>query len=132
MRVYEDAIDDDEPLVTRADHIRIVGPAIDDRALSIQPTGRTTQHSGRAGVAASEQDSTIQLWGESDQSTLADLRVGVVGCGGVGSTASGSGHRKMSTMRPRIPSFAANAGTYRMVSIPRKMMRRHVIHRLSA
>jgi hypothetical protein len=36
-------------------------------------------------VDASEQDSTIQLWGRADQSTLGDLRVGVVGCGGVGS-----------------------------------------------
>jgi hypothetical protein len=85
MRVYEDAIDDGEPVVTRADRVRIVGPAVDDSAFSIQPTGRTAQHGVSPSVDARVQDSTIQLWGEADQSTLADLRVGVVGCGGVGS-----------------------------------------------
>jgi hypothetical protein len=36
-------------------------------------------------VATDEQDSTLQLWGSDGQELLADLTVGVVGCGGVGS-----------------------------------------------
>lgn len=85
MRVYEDARDGDEPVVTHADYVRIVGPAADDRALRIQSTGRTTQRGADQSVDARKQDSTIQLWGKADQSTLGNLRVGVVGCGGVGS-----------------------------------------------
>ncbi|WP_424016278.1 ThiF family adenylyltransferase (plasmid) [Halorientalis pallida] len=85
MRVYEPTRDESkEPAVTRADRIRFVGPAMDGPALSIQETGR------RSGVDLSrvndaEQDSSIQLWGEDGQAVLADLTVGIVGCGGVGS-----------------------------------------------
>jgi hypothetical protein len=85
MRVYEDARHDDEPVVTHADRVRIVGPTLDDSALSIQPTRRSASRGEGPSVDDKEQDSTIQLWGEADQATLADLRVGVVGCGGVGS-----------------------------------------------
>jgi len=88
MRVYEDARHDDDPIVTHADCVRIVGPTVNGRALSIQPTGRTAQRSADLSVDDNEQDSTIQLWGEADQATLADLRVGIVGCGGVGSILS--------------------------------------------
>jgi hypothetical protein len=88
MRVYEDARHDDAPIVTHADCVRIVGPTVNGRALNIQPTGQTDQSSADSSVDANEQDSTIQLWGKTDQATLADLRVGIVGCGGVGSILS--------------------------------------------
>lgn len=88
MRVYEGARHDDDPIVTHADCVRIVGPTVNGRALSIQPTGRTAQRSADLSVDDNEQDSTIQLWGEADQATHADLRVGIVGCGGVGSILS--------------------------------------------
>lgn len=88
-RVYEPATDDsDEPTVTKADRVRIVGPTHDEPSLHIQPTGRRTSDDDPTGVDLREQDSTIQLWGPEGQAILADLTVGVVGCGGVGSILS--------------------------------------------
>lgn len=85
MRVYEPTRDPSEgPEVTHADRVRVVGPAHDSPALEVQETGRRST-SGDLGRAHEEQDSTIQLWGPDGQAVLADLRVGVVGCGGVGS-----------------------------------------------
>lgn len=86
MRVYEPTRDpDDDPEITRADRVRIVGPTPDEPALNIRSTGRRDIGPNCIDVANDEQDSTIQLWGADGQARLATLRVGVVGCGGVGS-----------------------------------------------
>jgi hypothetical protein len=86
MRVYEPTRDpSDGPEVTRADRVRVVGPATDEPALDVRPTGRRDAGADSVIVASAEQDSTIQLWGADGQARLANLRVGVVGCGGVGS-----------------------------------------------
>lgn len=75
----------DEDEDTRADRVRVVGPDIDEPALDVRPTGRRDVGADRLDVASDEQDSTIQLWSADGQARLANLRVGVVGCGGVGS-----------------------------------------------
>jgi len=53
----------DDPEITRADRVRVVGPATDEPALDVRPTGRRNSDADRVGVASGEQDSTIQLWG---------------------------------------------------------------------
>lgn len=84
MRVYEPTrTEDDDPAVTQADNIRIVGPTLDGPALEIQETGRRSADSPE--VAREEVDSTVQLWGPDGQRLLSELTVGLVGCGGVGS-----------------------------------------------
>ncbi|QRV16321.1 ThiF family adenylyltransferase [Haloterrigena salifodinae] len=85
-RVYEPATDGgNKPTVTRADRVRVVGPATDGPSIRIQPTGGQTSSDDLTGIDRSQQDSTIQLWGEDGQAALADITVGLVGCGGVGS-----------------------------------------------
>lgn len=85
MRLYEPARNErEDPAVTHADRIRIVGPTIDGPALDIQETGNESGFD-LSRVNNCEQDSSIQLWGEDGQAVLADLTVGIVGCGGVGS-----------------------------------------------
>ncbi|UHH25677.1 ThiF family adenylyltransferase [Halobacterium noricense] len=85
MRVYEPSRDPSaDPQVTHADRVRVVGPSRDEPALHVQDTGRRSPSTNHL-RGDDERDSTIQLWREEGQARLADLRVGVVGCGGVGS-----------------------------------------------
>lgn len=83
MRVYEPTRDSDEPTVTHADAVRIVGPVLDGPALEKHLTDSRRSRSGA--VNSDEQDSTIQLWQADGQAVLGELTVGLVGCGGVGS-----------------------------------------------
>jgi len=82
-RVYEPG--DGSPTVTSASRIRIVGPTHGGQPFEKYPTGDADSNRNLANIRTSEQDSTIQLWDEDGQRLLADLRVGLVGCGGVGS-----------------------------------------------
>nr|WP_254525478.1 ThiF family adenylyltransferase [Natrinema caseinilyticum] len=64
--------------------IRVVGPGFQKLA-----TTHTSRAAGPAGISGrvnpTEQDSAVQLWGKRGQFALSGVRVGVVGCGGVGS-----------------------------------------------
>lgn len=82
-RFYEPG--DDDPTVTHATTVRFVGPNHEERAFEKRPTDTGVTDTAGAGIASTQQDSTIQLWGADGQAELANLRVGVVGCGGVGS-----------------------------------------------
>ncbi|MFC6764569.1 ThiF family adenylyltransferase [Natrinema soli] len=73
----------DEPV--RAGAVRVVGPRIEKHPTDILPDGPAGA-GGKPQYAA--QNSTEQLWGEPGQQILAGLRVGLVGCGGVGSILS--------------------------------------------
>lgn len=80
-RVYEFGADR-QVSVTPATAIRLVGPEFEKRETPDSPLGPA----GAVGrIDHEEQDSTIQAWGADGQRTLAGLRVGLVGCGGVGS-----------------------------------------------
>lgn len=70
-----------EPYVTPVTAVRVAGPRfrkIETTDSPAGPAGARGEHGGEA------HDSTIQLWGEEGQRLLAGLRVGLVGCGGVG------------------------------------------------
>lgn len=73
--------DPSEVIPATATSIRIVGPR-----LQIIPTAHG-QTSGRSvgNPNLGQQDSALALWGDHGQSILAELKVGVAGCGGVGS-----------------------------------------------
>lgn len=79
-RVYEFGTDDLK--VTPATALRIVGPEFEKLESHCSPTGPAGAY-GR--IDHGEHDSTIQAWGDHGQQVLAGLRVGLVGCGGVGS-----------------------------------------------
>lgn len=79
-RVYEFGIDGAS--VTSATAVRIVGPDFEKRETPDSPTGPA---GARGHVDDAQQDSTIQMWEAGGQRVLAGLRVGLVGCGGVGS-----------------------------------------------
>lgn len=66
----------------KAGAVRVVG----ERIQKLPTTKRASGPAGAGGsAAANTQDSTLELWGERGQQLLAGIRVGVVGCGGVGS-----------------------------------------------
>jgi len=79
---------DDDPrpselsLQAQAGAVRVVGSRL-------RKLATTQRASGPAGAGGSSdlvtQDSTLELWGERGQQQLAGIRVGVIGCGGVGS-----------------------------------------------
>lgn len=80
-RVYEFG-SASQPHVTPVTAIRLVGP----RFRKLDTPESTSGPAGAFGtVSPTAQDSGIQLWGEQGQRILAGLRVGLVGCGGVGS-----------------------------------------------
>lgn len=80
-RVYEFG-SDPAPHVTPADAVRLVGPRFEKLETASSPRGPAGARSELPGEA---HDSTVQLWGEEGQRILGGLRVGLVGCGGVGS-----------------------------------------------
>lgn len=79
-RVYE--FGPDEVLVTPVTAVRLVGPKFQKLETTDSPLGPA---GARGEIDAEEQDSTIQAWGVGGQEVVAGLRVGLVGCGGVGS-----------------------------------------------
>lgn len=79
-RAYEFGAD--EMSATPATAIRIVGPDFEKRETPDSPLGPA---GARGRVDGAQQDSSIQMWGAGGQRILAGLRVGLVGCGGVGS-----------------------------------------------
>ena len=82
-RVYEPG--NGSPVTTSASRVRIVGPTHSNRPFEKRLTLDADTNRNLANIRDTEQDSTIQLWGEDGQRLLADLRIGLVGCGGVGS-----------------------------------------------
>lgn len=88
VRGYGSASTNDDPspsdigLQAQAGAVRVVGE-------QLRKLATTKRASGPAGAGGSPtqktQDSTLELWGERGQQRLAGIRVGVIGCGGVGS-----------------------------------------------
>ena len=80
VRAYEPGRDG--PEITHATAVRVVGQEVQKH-----PTDKEAEGPDGAGGASrwTTQDSAEQLWGNPGQETLAGLRVGLVGCGGVGS-----------------------------------------------
>jgi|AntDeeMinimDraft_5_1070356.scaffolds.fasta_scaffold02220_3 molybdopterin/thiamine biosynthesis adenylyltransferase len=80
VRAYEPGVDC--PEITHATAVRVVGQELQKR-----PTPEAADGPAGAGGESrrTTQDSVEQLWGKAGQETLAGLRVGLVGCGGVGS-----------------------------------------------
>lgn len=71
-----------EPHVSPVSAVRIVGP----RFRRVETPDSPSRPAGALGNFVGEaHESTIQLWGEEGQRILGGLRVGLVGCGGVGS-----------------------------------------------
>lgn len=72
----------EKPQVTPISAIRIVGPRFEKRKTPASELGPAGAY-GKVDTVSHE--SSVQLWGEHGQSILGGLRVGLVGCGGVGS-----------------------------------------------
>lgn len=71
-----------EPYVTPVTAVRVAGPRFRKIETPDSPGGPA---GARGELVREAHDSTVQLWGEEGQRILAGLRIGLVGCGGVGS-----------------------------------------------